>query len=153
MEKQTKPEWITDEQWQANPNIYHWERSRAAMQSLKEMQKLPPQSHEEIVRHHRQMRINAGISTKDFDEMHLENATDSLADLLTALGLPKDEILPKAKDLIKIVLSKRAMNNQDLYSGAITIREITEAVKELNLQAKRLQLLIEANKEIQEEKE
>ena len=65
MKKQAKPEWITDEQWEANPNVYHWEQSREAMQSLNQSQE--QQTHEEIVAHQRKMLVDAGISTKDYE--------------------------------------------------------------------------------------
>lgn len=29
MEEQKKPDWITDEQWKANPNVSWWEHSKA----------------------------------------------------------------------------------------------------------------------------
>jgi len=48
MDKQKKPNWITDEQWEVNPNIYHWEQSREAMQSLKQLQEQPPLTREEV---------------------------------------------------------------------------------------------------------
>jgi len=34
MEAQVKPDWITDKQWAANPNTYHWEQERKGMESL-----------------------------------------------------------------------------------------------------------------------
>ena len=30
---QVKPDWITDDQWKINPNVYHWEHSKKAMES------------------------------------------------------------------------------------------------------------------------
>lgn len=35
MEEKVKPDWITDKQWAANPNIYHWEQERKGMESIK----------------------------------------------------------------------------------------------------------------------
>ncbi len=35
---QVKPDWITDDQWKINPNVYHWEQSKKAM----DLQKLLP---------------------------------------------------------------------------------------------------------------
>lgn len=32
MEAQVKPDWITDKQWEANPNVYHCEQSRTVKQ-------------------------------------------------------------------------------------------------------------------------
>lgn len=78
MNKQTKPDWITDEQWKANPNVYHWERSRAAMQSVKQLQEQPPQTHDEVVAHQRKMLVDAGISTKYFDNLQNEQKPTEL---------------------------------------------------------------------------
>lgn len=36
MEAQEKPDWITDQQWAANPNIYHWEQQKKGMESLEQ---------------------------------------------------------------------------------------------------------------------
>lgn len=33
-ENQTKPVWITDEQWKINPNVYHWEQERRGAESI-----------------------------------------------------------------------------------------------------------------------
>lgn len=70
MKNQEKPTWITDEQWAANPNIYHWEQSREAMQSLKQLQNRPTPTREQVIQQQRQALINAGLSTKDFDSLH-----------------------------------------------------------------------------------
>ena len=43
MEHQIKPDWITPEQWEVNPNIHHWESSRKAMESLKQSKPVPQQ--------------------------------------------------------------------------------------------------------------
>lgn len=48
MEAQKKPDWITDEQWKANPNVYHWEQSRQAIQSVKQSQEQPPLTREQV---------------------------------------------------------------------------------------------------------
>lgn len=48
MEAQIKPDWITDKQWKANPNVYHWERSRQAMQSIKQSKEQPPLTREQL---------------------------------------------------------------------------------------------------------
>lgn len=34
METQIKPDWITDEQWEANPNVYHWEQNKACAEYI-----------------------------------------------------------------------------------------------------------------------
>jgi hypothetical protein len=68
MEKQQKPDWITDEQWEANPNVYHWEQSRKAMQFLKQSQKVPI-THEEVVQQMRNRRISLGLDPKDYDDL------------------------------------------------------------------------------------
>ena len=70
MEKQAKPEWITDEQWEANPNIYHWEQSREAMKSLKQLLNQTIPTREQVIQQQRQALIKAGLSTKDFDSLH-----------------------------------------------------------------------------------
>jgi len=43
MEAQKKPDWITDQQWAANPNIYHWEQERKGMESIKRSKPVTPQ--------------------------------------------------------------------------------------------------------------
>lgn len=45
----TKPDWITPEQWALIPNEYHWKRSQEARQSLEQSQKLPPVTHEQAI--------------------------------------------------------------------------------------------------------
>jgi len=70
MKKEQKPSWITDEQWIANPNTYHWEQSRKAMLSLEQLQKQPTPTREQVILQQRQVLINAGLSTKDFDNLH-----------------------------------------------------------------------------------
>ena len=70
MDKELKPKWITDEQWEANPNIYHWEQSLEAMRSLKQLQNQPIPTREQVIQQQRQALINAGLSTKDFDSLH-----------------------------------------------------------------------------------
>jgi len=59
MKKEQKPEWITDEQWEANPNIYHWEQSRKALESLKQLQNLPSPTREQIIQQQRQACTNS----------------------------------------------------------------------------------------------
>lgn len=49
MKNQEKPTWITDEQWAANPNIYHWEQSQVAMESLKQLQSQPTPKREQVI--------------------------------------------------------------------------------------------------------
>ena len=44
--EQVKPDWITDEQWKANPNIYHWEQEKKGAES---QAKLPPVTPEEAL--------------------------------------------------------------------------------------------------------
>ena len=34
IDNQTKPDWITDEQWKINPNVYHWEQQRRGAESI-----------------------------------------------------------------------------------------------------------------------
>ena len=68
-ENQTKPDWITDEQWKANPNVHHWARLRATMQSVEQSRQSPPQTPEEFLAHQRQMLVDAGLSTKAFDDL------------------------------------------------------------------------------------
>ncbi len=70
MEKTVKPDWVTDEQWEAVPNVNHWEESRKAMQSLEQLDKLPPITHEEAVAHQRKMYEEAGLSSKHLDELY-----------------------------------------------------------------------------------
>lgn len=57
--------------WEANPNIYHWEQSREAMQSLKQLQNRPAPTREQVIQQQRQALINAGLSTKDLDSLHM----------------------------------------------------------------------------------
>ena len=70
MNKDQKPKWITDEQWEANPNIYHWEQSQEAMQSLEQLQNRPSPTREQVIQQQRQALIKTGLSTKDFDSLH-----------------------------------------------------------------------------------
>lgn len=65
MEKQIKPDWITDEQWKANPNVYHWERSRAAMKSVKKMQKQPPLTRAQIEQEMLNREASIALNRKD----------------------------------------------------------------------------------------
>ena len=34
IDNQTKPDWITDEQWKINPNVYHWEQQKRGAESI-----------------------------------------------------------------------------------------------------------------------
>lgn len=70
MDKQQKPEWITGEQWEANPNIYHWKQSLEAMESLEQLQNQLTYTKEEVIQQHQHALRNAGLSTKDFDSLH-----------------------------------------------------------------------------------
>ena len=70
MEKTVKPDWVTAEQWAANPNVNHWERSRRLMKSIEEMRKLPKKTHEEICAHQRMMYEKAGLSSTHLDELY-----------------------------------------------------------------------------------
>lgn len=36
MEAHIKPDWITDEQWVANPNIYYWEQQKKGIDHIKQ---------------------------------------------------------------------------------------------------------------------
>lgn len=139
METELKPDWITDAQWEANPNVYHWEQSRKAITRSK------PVTHEEAVAQERRLRIQRGEDPAVYDEMQLENAIDLLENMLVALGFPKDNI--QAKDLINIALRNRKKNNQDIYSGPFAVHEITAAAKEYNIQVNKLRLLMEIEKE------
>ena len=67
--KYQKPESITDRQWEANPNIYHWEQSREVMMCHEPLRKQPNTTHEKIVADQRQMLVDGGLSTKDFDKL------------------------------------------------------------------------------------
>ncbi len=64
MDKQKKPNWITDEQWEANPNIFHWERSREAMHSLKQLQEQPPLTREEVEQQMQNRKASIRINKK-----------------------------------------------------------------------------------------
>lgn len=68
MESDIKPDWVTDEQWKANPNLYHWEQSRAAMESVKRMQEQPPLTRQqiELEMHNRQasLVLNSKVENK-----------------------------------------------------------------------------------------
>jgi hypothetical protein len=77
MEKKEKPDWITDEQWAANPNVKHWEQSRDNIKSIEEMWKLPKEAHEEICAHQRKMYEDAGLSTKHLDELYSSQKKNS----------------------------------------------------------------------------
>jgi len=65
MEAKVKPDWITDLQWAANPNIYHWEQSRKAMESLKQS---TPVTYEQAVEQERRNRIMRGEDPKIYDD-------------------------------------------------------------------------------------
>jgi hypothetical protein len=43
MSNQTKPDWITDEQWKVNPNVYHWEQQRRGAESQAQLPPVTPQ--------------------------------------------------------------------------------------------------------------
>lgn len=60
--EQVKPDWITDAQWKANPNIYHWEQSQKAKQ-LHE-QSANPLTREEKIEQARRNRIQLGEDPK-----------------------------------------------------------------------------------------
>ncbi len=60
---------ITDEQWKIKPNTYHWKQSLEAKESIEQLQNQPQQTVAEIIQHQRQMLVNAGISTTDFDNL------------------------------------------------------------------------------------
>ena len=62
---QVKPDWITDQQWAANPNIYHWERSRKAMQYNEQS---TPVTYEQAVEQERRNRIMRGEDPKVYDD-------------------------------------------------------------------------------------
>ncbi len=59
-----KPDWITDEQWELNPNIYHWEQSRKAMEFVKQSK---PVTHEQAVAQAKRLKANRGTSQNDND--------------------------------------------------------------------------------------
>jgi len=65
MENQIKPSWITDEQWSANPNVYHWERSRAATLSVKQSQEQLSLTREQIEREMQNRKASIGLNQKD----------------------------------------------------------------------------------------
>jgi hypothetical protein len=67
MKKEHKPTWITDKQWEANPNVYHWEQSLQANQ-LKEQSK-KPLTREKIVEQARRNRILRGENPSEYDRM------------------------------------------------------------------------------------
>lgn len=46
MDNQTKPDWITDEQWKINPNVYHWEQQKRGAESQAQ---LPPATTQEAL--------------------------------------------------------------------------------------------------------
>lgn len=70
IENTEKPDWITDEQWAANSNVNHWERSRRVKHSIEQSRKLPKKTHEEIQAHQRKMYEDAGLSTKHLDILY-----------------------------------------------------------------------------------
>ena len=45
----TKPDWITDKEWEINPNIYHWEQSRKAMQFVEQSKPITREKAEEMM--------------------------------------------------------------------------------------------------------
>jgi len=65
--KQTKPDWITDEQWRINPNVYHWERSRKAMRS-NELSKKSPMSMEKAREQMVKRYESLGLCRKDYED-------------------------------------------------------------------------------------
>lgn len=69
-EKDQKPDWVTTEQWEIKPNIYHWEQSGLAMQWLKELQNQLPLTHEQVIQEQRQRLIQLGLSTDDYNKRH-----------------------------------------------------------------------------------
>ena len=146
MENEQKPDWITDRQWAANPNVYHWEQNRKIGEYQELTKNKPPLTHQEIVAQARRNRILRGEDPAVYDEMQLENAIVLLEDMLGTLGFPKDNIQTTAKGLINIALNNRKKKNQDIYSGPFSVPEITAAAKEYNMQADKLGLLKEIEK-------
>ena len=64
MKETKKPAWITDAQWATNPNVYHWERSRKAMQFIEQSKPVTRQQAEE---QERSRRIAAGEDPKVYE--------------------------------------------------------------------------------------
>lgn len=62
-----KPDWITDEQWKANPNVYHWEQSRKAMQ-LRE-KSMRTVTHEQAVQQARKLRASLGQNPQVYENL------------------------------------------------------------------------------------
>lgn len=65
MEAQVKPDWITDQQWAANPNVYHWERSLKANQSNAHSK---PVTYQQAVEQERRLRLQRGEDPKIYDD-------------------------------------------------------------------------------------
>ena len=65
-EKQAKPDWITDKQWEANPNVYHWEQSLQVNQSKEQSKN--PLTREQKVEQARINRILRGENPKDYED-------------------------------------------------------------------------------------
>ena len=64
MNENKKPTWITEEQWAANPTIYHWEQSQVAMESLKQLQSQPTSTREQVIYIDPIYGTNTGQTTK-----------------------------------------------------------------------------------------
>ncbi len=65
MNKQIKPDWITQQEWEINPNIYHWERSREAKRFVEQSKPVTrEQVHEMMVKRYE----SVGLSRKDYED-------------------------------------------------------------------------------------
>ena len=69
MEKEQKPDWITDRQWEANPNVYHWEQNRKIGEHRELTKNRPPLTRDQIVQQARQRRISLGEDPLEYDRM------------------------------------------------------------------------------------
>jgi len=64
MENNKKPDWITPQEWAVNPNIYHWEQSRKAMQFVKQSK---PVSRVQVLAMMEKRYESIGLSKKDYE--------------------------------------------------------------------------------------
>ena len=65
MENEQKPDWITDRQWAANPNVYHWEQSLQVNKSQAQSKK--PLTRARLEEQMRKRMISLGQTPQDYD--------------------------------------------------------------------------------------
>lgn len=131
MESQVKPDWITDQQWAANPNIYQWERSRKAMQYNAQSK---PVTYEEAVEQERRNRIARGEDPKIYDDFlnklkETVSGKGTLLPFLSQINLKKIIPIMESKDYYKeIVRDYLEQNHPTFLAELIQSNELEETL-------------------------